>query len=52
MISWFDSPTGPANADTGTYDDMVVRTNEGWKFKSRRLSPVLAGESGLNVQPG
>jgi 3-phenylpropionate/cinnamic acid dioxygenase small subunit len=44
-----DSPSGPAIAVAGTYDDMVVRTPEGWKFKSRRLSHDIAGESGLNV---
>jgi 3-phenylpropionate/cinnamic acid dioxygenase small subunit len=44
-----DSETGPVIAVAGTYDDTVVRTNEGWKFKSRRLSHDIAGESGLNV---
>jgi hypothetical protein len=47
-----DSETGPAVAVAGTYDDTVVRTKEGWKFKSRRLSHDIAGESGLNVKPG
>jgi hypothetical protein len=47
-----DSETGPAIAVAGTYDDVVVRTTEGWKFKSRRLSHDIAGESGLNVKPG
>jgi hypothetical protein len=47
-----DSETGPAIAVAGTYDDTVVRTKEGWKFKSRRLSHDIAGESGLNVKPG
>jgi hypothetical protein len=28
-----------------------VRTAEGWKFKSRRLSHDIAGESGLNAKP-
>jgi len=44
-----DSDAGPVIAVAGTYDDTVVRTNEGWKFKSRRLSHDIAGESGLNV---
>ena len=44
-----DSETGPAIAVAGTYDDTVVRTNEGWKFKSRRLSHDITGESGLNL---
>jgi SnoaL-like domain len=47
-----DSETGPAVAVAGTYDDTVVRTKEGWKFKSRRLSHDIAGESGLNMKPG
>jgi 3-phenylpropionate/cinnamic acid dioxygenase small subunit len=47
-----DSETGPAISVAGTYDDMVVRTTEGWMFKSRRLSHDIAGESGLNVKPG
>jgi hypothetical protein len=45
-----DSETGPAIAVAGTYDDTVVRTAEGWKFKSRRLSHDIAGESGLNAK--
>ena len=46
-----DSEAGPAIAVAGTYDDIVVRTGEGWKFKSRRLSHDIAGESGLNAGP-
>jgi hypothetical protein len=44
-----DSETGPVIAVAGTYDDTVVRTAEGWKFKSRRLSHDIAGKSGLNA---
>jgi SnoaL-like domain len=47
-----DSETGPAIAVAGSYDDTVVRTSDGWKFKSRRLSHDIAGESGLNAGPG
>jgi len=47
-----DGETGPAIAVAGTYDDIVVRTADGWKFKSRRLSHDIAGESGLNMKPG
>jgi hypothetical protein len=47
-----DSEAGPLIAVAGTYDDTVVRTAEGWKFKSRRLSHDIAGESGLNAGPG
>jgi len=46
-----DSEAGPLIAVAGTYDATVVRTAEGWKFKSRRLSHDIAGESGLNVKP-
>ena len=45
-----DSEAGPVIAVAGTYDDIVVRTAQGWKFKSRRLSHDIAGESGLNVK--
>ena len=44
-----DSEAGPVIAVAGTYDDTVVRTAKGWKFKSRRLSHDIAGESGLNA---
>ncbi len=47
-----DSVAGPVISVAGTYDDVVVRTREGWRFKSRRLSHDIAGESGLNVKPG
>lgn len=45
-----DSENGPVVAVAGTYDDTVVRTGEGWKFQSRRLSHDIAGESGLNAK--
>lgn len=45
-----DSEAGPVIAVAGTYDDTVVRTAEGWKFRSRRLSHDIAGESGLNTK--
>jgi 3-phenylpropionate/cinnamic acid dioxygenase small subunit len=45
-----DSEKGPVIAVAGTYDDTVVKTGEGWKFKSRRLSHDIAGESGLNTK--
>jgi hypothetical protein len=47
-----DSEAGPVIAVAGTYDDTVVRTGGEWKFKSRKLSHDIAGESGLNVGPG
>ena len=45
-----DSDAGPVIAVAGTYDDIVMRTADGWKFKSRRLSHDIAGESGLNTK--
>jgi 3-phenylpropionate/cinnamic acid dioxygenase small subunit len=45
-----DSEAGPAIAVAGTYEDTVVRTADGWKFKSRKLSHDIAGESGLNAK--
>jgi 3-phenylpropionate/cinnamic acid dioxygenase small subunit len=47
-----DSEAGPVIAVAGTYDDTVVRVGADWKFKSRRLSHDIAGESGLNLGPG
>jgi 3-phenylpropionate/cinnamic acid dioxygenase small subunit len=47
-----DSEAGPVISVAGTYDDVLVRTLEGWKFRARRLSHDIAGESGLNVKPG
>jgi hypothetical protein len=46
-----DSETGPVISVAGTYDDTVVKTGGEWKFKSRKLSHDIAGESGLNVTP-
>jgi hypothetical protein len=43
-----DSHAGPVIAVAGTYDDLVVRAGGAWRFKSRRLSHDIAGESGLN----
>jgi 3-phenylpropionate/cinnamic acid dioxygenase small subunit len=45
-----DSEAGPVVSVAGTYDDIVVRTAEGWKFRSRKLSHDIAGESGLNTK--
>jgi 3-phenylpropionate/cinnamic acid dioxygenase small subunit len=45
-----DSEAGPVIAVAGTYEDIVVRTAEGWKFKARKLSHDIAGESGLNTK--
>ncbi|GAB2900807.1 nuclear transport factor 2 family protein [Paraburkholderia jirisanensis] len=42
-----DTPDGPAIAVAGRYEDEVVRHDEGWLFRSRRLSHDIAGESGL-----
>jgi 3-phenylpropionate/cinnamic acid dioxygenase small subunit len=47
-----DSEAGPVISVAGTYDDTVVRVGADWKFKSRRLSHDIAGESGLNLGPG
>ena len=47
-----DSEAGPTIAVAGTYHDVGVVTDRGWKFRSRRLSHDIAGESGLNTAPG
>jgi hypothetical protein len=33
----------------GTYEDRLVRTAEGWRFRERRLVHDLAAELGLNL---
>lgn len=47
-----DTAAGPAIAVAGTYDDEVVREDGEWKFRLRRLSHDIAGESGLNDAAG
>ena len=42
-----DTSMGPAIAVAGTYHDVVVRDGANWRFKSRRLTRDIAGESGL-----
>jgi 3-phenylpropionate/cinnamic acid dioxygenase small subunit len=42
-----DAAAGPAIAVAGTYYDIVVRSGANWRFKSRRLTHDIAGESGL-----
>jgi hypothetical protein len=42
-----DTAAGPAIAVAGTYYDLVVRKGTNWRFKSRRLTHDIAGESGL-----
>jgi hypothetical protein len=33
----------------GTYEDVLVRTTDGWRFRERRLVHDLAAELGLNL---
>jgi len=33
----------------GTYEDVLVRTSDGWRFRERRLVHDLRAELGLNV---
>jgi hypothetical protein len=33
----------------GTYEDVLVRTTDGWRFRERRLVHDLVGELGLNL---
>ncbi len=39
---------GPVPVVAGTYEDVLVRTSEGWRFRSRRLVHDIAGTLGLN----
>jgi uncharacterized protein (TIGR02246 family) len=41
---------GPQPIVAGTYEDELVRTKEGWRFRSRRLVHDIAGELGLNLR--
>jgi hypothetical protein len=42
-----DTSAGPAIAVAGTYHDAVARDGANWRFRSRRLTHDIAGESGL-----
>ena len=33
----------------GTYEDVLVRTTGGWRFRERRLDHDLVAELGLNL---
>jgi len=39
---------GPRPVVAGTYEDELVRTGEGWRFRSRRLVHDIVGELSLN----
>jgi len=47
-----DSAVGPTIAVAGTYDDVVVRTPDGWKFKSRKLSHDIARRKRTKCEAG
>jgi 3-phenylpropionate/cinnamic acid dioxygenase small subunit len=35
-----ENPSEPAHQGIGYYDDVLLKTGEGWKIKSRRFTPV------------
>ena len=43
------SGSGLVPSVAGTYEDQLVRTAGGWRFRERRLVHDLAGELGLNL---
>jgi len=43
------SGSGLVPSVAGTYEDRLVRTAGGWRFRERRLVHDLAGELGLNL---
>ena len=43
------SGTGLVPSVAGTYEDALVRTSAGWRFRERRLVHNLAAELGLNL---
>ena len=45
------SGAGLVPSVAGTYEDVLVRTTDGWRFRERRLVHDLAAELGLNL-PG
>jgi 3-phenylpropionate/cinnamic acid dioxygenase small subunit len=48
FLSVRNTATGPAVVSVGTYQDRVVPTKDGWKFKLRRLIHEMTGNVGLN----
>ncbi|MCO6416738.1 nuclear transport factor 2 family protein [Siccirubricoccus sp. KC 17139] len=42
-----ESEGGPLLAIAGTYEDEVVRTQAGWRFRHREIHNDIAGELGL-----
>lgn len=42
-----ESDAGPLLAIAGTYEDVVVRTAAGWRFRSREIHNDVAGDLGL-----
>jgi 3-phenylpropionate/cinnamic acid dioxygenase small subunit len=48
FLSVRNTAAGPAVVSVGTYQDLVVPTKDGWKFKLRRLIHEITGDVGLN----
>lgn len=53
MTHWKTAPALAAITGTGTYEDVLVKTADGWRFKKRsffanKLSPSMVGQVSKN----
>jgi 3-phenylpropionate/cinnamic acid dioxygenase small subunit len=46
-----EGPSGPIPSVCGTYDDILVKMSEGWRFQRRRLIHAFKGEMALRLPP-
>jgi len=44
-----EGPDGPVPSVCGTYDDVLVRTADGWRFQRRTLIHAFKGEMNLRL---
>jgi hypothetical protein len=47
-----EGPHGPLPSVCGTYDDVLVKQADGWRFQRRRLTHAFRGEMALNLPSG
>ena len=44
-----EGPNGPLPSVCGTYDDVLIRQDEGWRFRRRRLIHAFKGDLSLRL---
>lgn len=44
-----EGPTGPLPSVCGTYDDILVKQSEGWRFQRRQLIHAFKGDMALRL---